>query len=207
MLKFITGRCGTWIFDRRKLRLAALTGSFVRCKQRINQSRPSAGLQTQSQIGYPQQIVSSGHEIRPGLGPFHSAIVAAPQSAHRFHPAKDFLHPFANALAGAVTGATGRPSVQTINLGSIFACRVRCHFPLPTTTACGFSSPGCGAKPIAITRNLPTLPPASCSTCSKSLNQYLMSNPRFATHPSLTIPCHHHSNFVRVFQQTARGHF
>src|SRR5436189_145424 len=81
--------------------------------------------------GYQPQIVSPRHEIGPSLRPFHPAIAAAPQPTHRFHPAKDFFHPFANALTGAVTGATGRASVQTLNLGSLFARRVRRDFPLP----------------------------------------------------------------------------
>ena len=131
MVKSITGRRSTRIVVRRLPRLAALTGSFVRFEQRTDRARPSSGLQTQSQIGYPQQIVSPGHEIGPGLRPFHPAIATAPQSAHCFHPPKDFFHPFANALAAAVTSTTGRATVQTVNLGSVFARRVRRDFPRP----------------------------------------------------------------------------
>jgi hypothetical protein len=65
------------------------------------------------------------------LCPFHSAIPTAPQSAHRFHPAKDFFHPFAKALAGPVTGAPGCTSIQSRNLSPLFARRVRRHRPFP----------------------------------------------------------------------------
>src|SRR5258706_4222495 len=114
-------------------RSVALTGSFDRCEQPTDRPRLSSGLQTQSQIGYPQQIVSPSHEISPRLRPFHSAIATAPKPAHRFHPAKDLFHPFANALTGAVTRPTGRASIQSRSVNPISACRVRRHGPLPTS--------------------------------------------------------------------------
>ena len=54
MVKSTTSRCGARMFAQRMARLAALTGSFVRFAQRTDRPRPSAGLQTQGQIGYPQ---------------------------------------------------------------------------------------------------------------------------------------------------------
>jgi len=91
---------------------------------------PSSGLQAQSQVGYPQQIVSSGYEISPSLRPFHPAIAGAPQATYRLHPTKDFFHPFAQPLAGSVTGTTGCPSIQSRYFPSHFARRVRRDFPL-----------------------------------------------------------------------------
>src|SRR3974377_270687 len=132
MVKSVTDRCGAVIYARRSSHGSAAAGAFAQYEQRTDRPRPSSGLQTQTQVGYPQQIVSSRHEIGPRLRPVHSAIATAPQAAHRFHPAKDFFDPFAKALAGTVTGATRRASIQSRDLSPILARRVRRDFPLPT---------------------------------------------------------------------------
>src|SRR5258708_36399489 len=131
MVKSNSGHGGGGVFAWPMPRSAAGPGSFAWLKQPTGRPRTPPRLQTQSQIGYPQQIVSPGHEIGPSLRSFHSAIATAPQSAHRLHPAEDFFHPFPNALTGAVTSTAGRPSVQTVHLGPILTRRVRSDLPLP----------------------------------------------------------------------------
>src|ERR1035438_1091527 len=96
MVKCITGWCGARIFARWLARSAALTWSFVRSEQPTDQPRHSSGLQTQSQVGYPKQVVGPRHEISPGLRPFYPTISSSPQTAYRLHPAKDFFYPFAD---------------------------------------------------------------------------------------------------------------
>src|SRR5208282_2107390 len=103
MAKSITSRCGAQMFGRRMTHFTVSTGSFGRLQQRTTRLRSSSRSQTQSQIGYPEQVVSPGYEVSPGLRSFHSAVAGPAHSAHRFHPTKDFFHPFAQALAGAVT--------------------------------------------------------------------------------------------------------
>src|ERR1035441_2305484 len=132
MVQSIIGRCGTRTLTSWMPRWVALTGSFERCEQPTGRSRCSSSLQTQSQIGYPKQIVSPGYEIGPRLRPFHPAIATAPQSAHCLHPPKDFFEPFTNALADPVTDAIDGASIQSRNSNPIFARRVRCHLPFPT---------------------------------------------------------------------------
>ncbi len=74
-------------------------------------------------------IVGSGYEICPGLRPLHPAIAVRPNHP-RFHPTKDFFHPFTQALADAITGTPGGASIQSRNFLSRFAGRVRRDLPL-----------------------------------------------------------------------------
>jgi len=131
MVKSITDRCGARIFARRLPRLVVPIRSIGPCELHFDLPCPSSGLLTHSQVGYPQQIVSPSYEIGPCLRPFYPAVATAPQSAHRFHPAEDFFHPFAKPLAGAVTGPSSRVSIQSANSNPLFARHVRCHGSLP----------------------------------------------------------------------------
>lgn len=72
-----------------------------------------------------QQSVGAGHEVAPGLRSFSAPIPAAPQAAHRFHPAKDFFDPLANALAGLETAPGRRAPIQAGEVHPRFARRMR----------------------------------------------------------------------------------
>jgi len=131
MVKSIAHRCPALSFTRPIFGPLRSPEVFEQFEPSQDILPSSSGLQTQSQIGDPQQIVRPGHEIGPSLRPLHSAIAGAPQATHRFHPTKDFFHPFAQPLAGPVTGTTGRASIQSRNFPSHFARRVRRDFPFP----------------------------------------------------------------------------
>src|SRR5208337_3332090 len=130
MVKSVANGCPARSFPRVIFSPLRSPEIFDRFKPSEDILPPSSGLQTQSQVGYPQQIVSSGHEIGPSLRPFPPAIAGASEATHRFHPTKDFFHPFAQALAGPVTDTTGRASIQSRNFLSRFTGCVRRDFPL-----------------------------------------------------------------------------
>ena len=132
MVKFVMHRRRARIFIRPMCRLAVATGTLARSEQPTDRGRSSSGPPAQSQIGYPQQIVGSRHKISPSLCPFHTTIAGPPQPADRFHPAKDFLHPFANALTGHgnLAWSVVRPSSPATCTPSLHA-DVRRDFPFP----------------------------------------------------------------------------
>ena len=123
MVNSLSGCCGARIFVRRLSCVAAVTRASDRRGPRSDRLRLSSGLQTQAQFGDPQQIVSPGHEIGPSLGPFHSAMAAAPQSTRGLHPAEDSFDSFTQALTGAITRTTRRAAIQSRHAGSHFARR------------------------------------------------------------------------------------
>ena len=136
MVKTITGQCPAGIVARQLPCSAALTGSSIDLGSPPTNRVLSSGLQTQSQIGHPQQIICPRHEIGPSLCPFYSTIPAASQSAYRFHPAKNLLDPFAQALADAVTCTASRPAIQSRNVN-----------PLSLHAVCSEERPAPGTRP------------------------------------------------------------
>ena len=80
---------------------------------------------------HPQQVVSSRHEVTPGLRPLQSPIPAPAESAHGFHPAKDFLHPFADLQTNLITPLCRGASVQSGHLHFVFARHMRRDLPCP----------------------------------------------------------------------------
>ena len=79
----------------------------------------------QVQSCHPQQIVSAGYKVAPGLCSFSAPIPAASQAAHRFDPAKDFFDPLANALAGLIAAPCGRAPIQSGEVHRRFARHMR----------------------------------------------------------------------------------
>ena len=79
----------------------------------------------QFQAREPQQIVSPGDEVAPGLRPLASAIAAAPQSAHRLDPTNDFLHPFADELADVSTTVSSTKWASADDLHAALSSLIR----------------------------------------------------------------------------------
>ena len=79
----------------------------------------------------PQQVVSSRHEVTPGLRPFYSPIPAPSKPAHRLDPAKDFLHALADLQTDLVTPLRRGAPVQSGHLHFSFARHVGRDCPCP----------------------------------------------------------------------------
>ena len=62
------------------------------------------------QVAYSHQIVGGGGKGEHPAHPFYTSVTSFPEIAHGFHPAEDFLHPFAQALTEDIARmASGTP--------------------------------------------------------------------------------------------------
>src|SRR5271155_1821179 len=83
-----------------------------------------------AQPRHPQQVVSTRHKVTPRLGSFYPPVAGAPQSAHCFHPAENFLHPLADAQASLTTLPARSTSVQARHLRPFLAGNMRGNLAL-----------------------------------------------------------------------------
>ena len=64
------------------------------------------------QVAYSHQIVRRGSEGEHPGHPLGSSVSGFPEIADGFHPAEDFLHPFAQALTDGVARMAGSAAVD-----------------------------------------------------------------------------------------------
>src|ERR1022692_1930644 len=82
---------------------------------------------------HSQQVASARHKVTPRLRSFYPTIAAAPQSTHRFHPAKNFLHPLADAQAGLTARSAGGALIQPRHLHPLLAGDMGRKLAFPAT--------------------------------------------------------------------------
>src|SRR5450759_1745882 len=71
-----------------------------------------SGRNRRRQVAYSHQIVRRGSEGEHPGHPLGSSVSGFPEIADGFHPAKDFLHPFAQALTDSVARMAGGTAVD-----------------------------------------------------------------------------------------------
>src|SRR6185312_11165909 len=81
----------------------------------------STGLQIHRQSCYSKQVVGPGHEIHPSLRSIHSSVASPAHSSNCLHPPEDFLHPFADSLAGLVAALPRRARIQSRHFNPLLA--------------------------------------------------------------------------------------
>src|ERR1043166_3420611 len=98
---------------------------------------PSRGSTTgcrQLQFRQSQQIVGARHKVTPGLCALLTTVPTPTKSSHRLHPANDFLHALAEALAGLIPLRPDRAPIQSRHLHSLLACYMGRDLSLPTAS-------------------------------------------------------------------------
>src|SRR5271163_389300 len=86
----------------------------------------------QFQPRHSDQIISACYEVAPRLRSFPSPVAGPPHSAHRLHPAEDFLNPLPYPQTGLVTGTARGALIQSQHLHPFLARSMGRDFPLPT---------------------------------------------------------------------------
>ena len=86
-----------------------LPPSVAGCRQnyRLIGSCFGSGRNRRRRVAYSHPIVRRGSEGKHPGQPFGSSVMGFPEIADGFHPAEDFLHPFAQALTDGVARMAG----------------------------------------------------------------------------------------------------
>src|SRR5665648_1099768 len=92
----------------------SMAPSVVGCRQNYRFAGICLGSRRnrRRQVAYSHQIVRRGSEGEHPGHPLGSSVSGFPEIADGFHPAEDFLHPFAQALTDGVARMTGGAAVD-----------------------------------------------------------------------------------------------
>ena len=110
-----------------------LGGAFGRLSRRALRPIPGRCSCVGPQFRKPHQVVSPRYEVAPSLSALQSAISAPAQPTHRLDPTNNLFDPFADSLAGRVTGLLRRAPVQAFDFNAGFARHMRRDLALAAT--------------------------------------------------------------------------